>query len=258
MTYLLEDLVIDRVDLVDEGANSEAFIELFKRKELEKPMDYVEVIAKLDPEQGELIQAAIDKLAEEIIKVKEELATTEAERDELAKQVETMNTEEAPKEDEEEDNVDKLPFDEKETLKSMPQEIRDVFNKMKDQKEAAEEALRKAKEQELHTEAVNKAATMKSLPIEQDKLVDIVKTASPEILELLADASKVIGETALNEIGKNQGFEVGSTSNDVWAQIEQKAEEVVKAKSVTKAKAISIVVDENPDLYKQYLQGGAN
>ena len=33
MPYLLEDLVITRVDLVDEGANSAAFIELYKRKE---------------------------------------------------------------------------------------------------------------------------------------------------------------------------------------------------------------------------------
>ena len=33
MPYELKDLVIDRVDLVDEGANSAAFIELYKRKE---------------------------------------------------------------------------------------------------------------------------------------------------------------------------------------------------------------------------------
>ena len=66
MSYLLEDLVVDRVDLVDEGANSAAFIELFKRKERKESMDYKEVIAKMSPEQGKLVQAELDKLAEKL------------------------------------------------------------------------------------------------------------------------------------------------------------------------------------------------
>lgn len=91
MTYLLEDLVVDRVDLVDEGANSAAFIELFKRKERKESMDYKEVIAKMSPEQGKLVQTELDKLAGEVTKAKEDLATVTTERDEAKKQLDETN-----------------------------------------------------------------------------------------------------------------------------------------------------------------------
>ncbi len=274
MPYLLEDLVVDRVDLVDEGANSAAFIELFKRKERKESMDYKEVIAKMSPEQGKLVQAELDKLAGEVTKAKEDLATVTTERDEAKKQLdetneklETANDDLATakseldelKQDEGNDDATKAAFDEEETVKAMPKEARELFTKMKAQKDAAEEELRKAKDAEKHADAVAKAATLKSLPIEQDKLVGIVKSATPEILELLATVATAMDETVLGELGKSKaGTSAASTSNEAWAQIEAKANEVAKKNSISKAKAISKVVNENPDLYKQYLQGGAN
>ena len=274
MPYLLEDLVVDRVDLVDEGANSAAFIELFKRKERKESMDYKEVIAKMSPEQGKLVQAELDKLAGEVTKAKEDLATVTTERDEAKKQLdetngklETANDDlatakselDALKQDEGKDGAAKAAFDEEETMKAMPKEARELFTKMKAQKNAAEEELRKAKDAEKHAEAVAKAATLKSLPIEQAKLVELVKSATPEVLELLATVATAMDETVLGEVGKSKaGAGTASTSNEAWAQIEAKADEVAKKDSISKAKAISKVVNENPDLYKQYLQGGAN
>ena len=274
MSYLLEDLVVDRVDLVDEGANSAAFIELFKRKERKESMDYKEVIAKMSPEQGKLVQAELDKLAGEVTKAKEDLATVTTERDEAKKQLdetngklETANDDlatakselDALKQDEGKDCAAKAAFDEEETMKAMPKEARELFTKMKAQKDAAEEELRKAKDAEKHAEAVAKAATLKSLPIEQAKLVELVKGATPEVLELLATVATAMDETVLGEVGKSKaGAGTASTSNEAWAQIEAKADEVAKKDSISKAKAISKVVNENPDLYKQYLQGGAN
>jgi chromosome segregation ATPase len=274
MPYLLEDLVVDRVDLVDEGANSAAFIELFKRKERKESMDYKEVIAKMSPEQGKLVQAELDKLAGEVTKAKEDLATVTTERDEAKKQLdetngklETANDDlatakselDALKQDEGKDGAAKAAFDEEETMKAMPKEARELFTKMKAQKDAAEEELRKAKDAEKHAEAVAKAATLKSLPIEQAKLVELVKGATPEVLELLATVATAMDETVLGEVGKSKaGAGTASTSNEAWAQIEAKADEVAKKDSISKAKAISKVVNENPDLYKQYLQGGAN
>lgn len=274
MPYLLEDLVVDRVDLVDEGANSAAFIELFKRKERKESMDYKEVIAKMSPEQGKLVQAELDKLAGEVTKAKEDLATVTTERDEAKKQLdetngklETANDDlatakselDALKQDEGKDGAAKAAFDEEETMKAMPKEARELFTKMKAQKNAAEEELRKAKDAEKHAEAVAKAATLKSLPIEQAKLVELVKGATPEVLELLATVATAMDETVLGEVGKSKtGAGTASTSNEAWAQIEAKADEVAKKDSISKAKAISKVVNENPDLYKQYLQGGAN
>ena len=274
MSYLLEDLVVDRVDLVDEGANSAAFIELFKRKERKESMDYKEVIAKMSPEQGKLVQAELDKLAGEVTKAKEDLATVTTEHDEAKKQLdetngklETANDDlatakselDALKQDEGKDDAAKAAFDEEETMKAMPKEARELFTKMKAQKNAAEEELRKAKDAEKHADAVAKAATLKSLPIEQAKLVELVKGATPEVLELLATVATTMDETVLGEVGKSKaGAGTASTSNEAWAQIEAKADEVAKKDSISKAKAISKVVNENPDLYKQYLQGGAN
>lgn len=274
MPYLLEDLVVDRVDLVDEGANSAAFIELFKRKERKESMGYKEVITKMNPEQGKLIQAELDRLAGEVTKAKEDLKAKATEFEETKKQLdeangklETTNDDlakakselDALKEEENGDSKKKAAFDEEETMKAMPKEARELFTKMKAQKDAAEEELRKAKDAEKQAEAVAKAATLKSLPVEQDKLVELVKSATPDVLDVLTTLAAAMDETVLGEVGKSKaGAGTASTSNEAWAQIEAKAAEVAKKDSISKAKAISKVVNENPDLYKQYLQGGAN
>lgn len=249
MPYLLEDLVIDRVDLVDEGANSAAFIELYKRKEHKESMNYEEVIAKMKPEHAALIQAEIDRLSGEVAKSQEDLTLVTTELDEAVLKLAEADT----KEIEEDTN------DEEDILKAMPAEAREVFTKMKAQKDAAEEELRKAKESEKEAEAVSKAAELQSLPIEQDKLVGIVKSATPEVLELLKTVASTMEETTLGEIGKSTaGAGVVTDSNDAWSKIEAKADDIVKSTKISKAKAVTQVVNENPELYKQYLQGGAN
>ena len=253
MPYLLEDLVVDRVDLVDEGANSAAFISLYKRKERIETMDYKEIIAKMAPEQGKLIQAKFDELTGEVTKAKEDLAKATADletaNEDLANTKSELDTLKA--------GASAAAFDEEETMKALPKEAREILTKMKAQKDAAEQELRKAKEAEQHSEAVAKAATLKSLPVEETKLIDLCKSATPEMLDILTTVAKAMDETLLGEVGKSKAGST-STGNDAWAQIEAKAEEVAKKTNISKAKAITQVVNENPDLYKQYLQGGAN
>lgn len=268
MPYLLEDLIINRVDLVDEGANSAAFIELCKRKEQNK-MDVKEILSKMKPEHAEVIQAAIDSASEELKKAKEDLATVTKERDDAAQerddakeQLETANEEldkanselETLKADEAKAKSG-ASFDETETIKSMPEDVRAMFEKMKTQRDAAEAEVRKAKEAEQTAEAIAKAKELKAIPVEQDKLVDIIKGASTDLLDLLTVVNAAIEGTVLDEVGKSHTNGGGA---DAWSKIEAKAEEVVKRDSVTKAKAISTVIKENPELYKEYLQGGAN
>ena len=57
----LKRLKIDRVDLVPEGANSAAFVTLYKGKEM-KSMDATEILSKLKPEHAAVIQAELDSL----------------------------------------------------------------------------------------------------------------------------------------------------------------------------------------------------
>lgn len=281
MPNLVIDLDIDRVDFVDEGANSASFIELYKRKERSNNMDVKEILSKMKPEHAAVIEDAISK-------AKEDLATVTAERDsvqqDLAKAKEDLGaatTELANKTSEIEalkakgctrtydeegcKNCDKRAsckkaaegtgFDEEETIKSMPEAAREMFAKMKAQKDAAEEELRKSKEAEQHAEAVAKAAQLKALPVASDKLVEVIKGCSPEMLDVLTTISSAIEGTVLGEVGKSRG---GSAGADAWGKIELKAEEIAKRDSVTKQKAVSIAIKENPELYKEYLQGGAN
>jgi len=268
MPYLLEDLTINRVDLVDEGANSAAFIELYKRKET-SVMDVNEILSKMKPEHSQVIQEAIDKANEDLAKAKEELATVTTERDNVAKERDDAQAQlDAANEDLEntKSELESLKeetgkansgaaFDETETIKSMPQAARDVFEKMKAQKEAAEEEVRKAKEEKETNDAIAKAKELKAIPMEQDKLVGIIKGANADVLDLLTVVNAAIEGTVLDEVGKSH---TGGNAGDAWAKIESKADTIATRDSVTKQKAISIAIKENPELYKEYLRGGAN
>lgn len=290
MPYLLEDLVVDRVDLVDEGANSAAFIELYKRKEQVATMDIKEILSKMKPEHSAVIQAELDKLSGDITKTKADLATVTSERDtatqdlvkakndltaandELGKtrsELETLKAKgsgECTCDGEADENgtckacgkpkpKKKADFDEEETLKSLPEAARAMFAKMRAQKEAAEEEVRKAKEAEKTAEAVAKAAELKALPIESEKLVGVLKNCGADMIDVLTTINAAIEGTVLSEVGKGSS---GSGGTDAWSKIEAKADEIAKRDNVTKQKAVSIAIKENPDLYKEYLQGGAN
>ena len=285
MPYLLEDLVIDRVDLVDEGSNSAAFVELYKGKETRHAMDVKEILSKMKPEHASVLEEAINKAKEETARVQGELEEVTKSRDEATENLKTANEELAKANSELEVLKGKVPcecegeadesgvckscgkpkiakasFDESEVLKGMPEAARQYFEKMKMQKEAAEEEVRKAKEAEVTAEAVAKAKELKALPVDEDKLVDIIKSASSDVLDLLATVNAAIEGTVLDEVGKSnaKGANVSTDANGAWAKIEAKADEVAKRDNITKAKAVSVVIKENPDLYKEYLQGGAN
>lgn len=287
MTTLLEDLVIDRVDLCDEGANSEAFIELFKRKE-QSSMDVKEVLSKMKPEHAKLIQDAMDASAASLKEAQDSVAAITKERDdakaelvatqrslaETQKALDDMKEEHKPHPDgcdcpeckakreaatKDSKGSGNASFDQTETFKSMPKEVQDYLATLKTQKEAAESELRKSKEAAAEAEAVAKAESLKAIPVEKEKLVGILKTATPELIELLTVVNTAIEGTVLGEVGKSAQNSTGSANaNDAWAKIDAKAAELAKSNNITKAKAVSEVIRENPELYREYLEGGAN
>lgn len=287
MSTLLEDLVIDRVDLCDEGANSEAFIELFKRKE-QSSMDVKEVLSKMKPEHAKLIQDAMNASAASLKEAQDSVAAITKERDDAMtkldatkrlladanKALDDMKEEHKPHPDgcdcpeckakreaaaKDSKGSGNASFDQTETFKSMPKEVQDYLATLKTQKEAAESELRKSKEAAAEAEAVTKAESLKAIPVEKEKLVGILKTATPELIELLTVVNTAIEGTVLGEVGKSAQNSTGSAdANDAWSKIDAKAAELTKSKGITKAKAVSEVIRENPDLYREYLKGGAN
>jgi multidrug efflux pump subunit AcrA (membrane-fusion protein) len=285
MPYELKDLMVNRVDLVDEGANSAAFIELYKRKETQTPMDYEEILSKMKPEHVDVIRGVVEAKDAELSKAREDLevatqslADTEsklnAANDELAKantELETLKAKDGNCECDGEADEDgkckscgkpkkSAALDETETLKSMPEAARALFEKMRAQKEAAEEQIRKANAERVEAEAIAKAASLKAIPVEQSKLVDILKSCSPEVADLLTSINSAIEATVLDEVGKNKGNGASTghnTSDEAWEKLEKKAEEIAKRDGVTVEKAMSTALSENPELYHEYLTGGA-
>lgn len=244
------DLVVDRVDLVDEGANSAAFIKLYKRKEMETGMDFNEIISKLKPEHAEIIQAELAKAKTEVPEeIAKELSDTKVELESTKVELEKFKTEvNKSKEPAKEDDFE-------EVLKSLDPAVQKVFKSMQAQKEAAEQVAKQLNAQKEEEEAIEKAKTLKALPVEEEKLVQVVKGVSDEVYEILKSAAKVLEESEIfEEVGKGKS---GAGSTDAWSKIEKKADEIAKRDGVTKEKAIGVVINENPELYKEYLSGGA-
>lgn len=278
MPNLIIDLIVDRVDLVEEGANSAAFIELYKRKE-PKPMTVEEILQELSPEHAEVLKTKItagEQAETDLAKAKEDLVQATADLDK-AKQAAEDAERKLPCECEgeaDENGVckecgrtkqakskDGMAFDETETMKSLPKEVREYLEVAKTRAEAAETELRKARQQKIEDDAITKAASLKSIPVDQKVLVSVLKTASKEVVEVLEAANKAIDTTVLNEVGKaaHAGTFTAGDSNAAWNKIEAEADKLVKSADgkVTKAKAIARIIKEQPELYKQYLDGGA-
>ncbi len=276
MPYKLEDLVIDRVDLVDEGANSEAFITLYKRKE--SSMKLEEIIAGLKPDHAAVVTKALEDKDKLVAKATEDLTTAQSKIEMLEKAATPASGHidqpfvtrddddgEAPDGDNDCDDRKKeagnnsQSFDEDQTLKAMPAEVRELYKSMQNRLVAAEAAVKKAADEKIHADAIAKAATLKAIPVATDKLVEVIKSATPGVLEILETVSTALEATALSEVGKS-GLESTFTksANAAWEKIEKAAGELAEKNGYTLQKGISEVIAQQPKLYQDYLDGGAN
>ncbi len=266
MATQLKSLKINRVDLVPEGANSAAFITLYKGKE-GKPMEFEEILEKMKPEHADVIKAKLDEV--ELAKADAEAKLAEAleKAKEACKKADDAG---AAEDDEDEEEVDKADtknegttsFDEDETLlKSLPPEAQKFISGLNERLAAAEEFAKSAAAREKHAEAVKKAADLKALPIENDLLVSTIEKSSEEFVDVLTAIAKGIEATVLTEVGSNDAGSFSKSASDAFDAMSQEASKIAKDRGVTVEKAMSIVMDEKPELYKEYLKslgGGSN
>ena len=268
----LKRLKIDRVDLVPEGANSAAFVTLYKGKEM-KSMDATEILSKLKPEHAAVIQAEFDSLK----KAKEdaEKACEEAKKacDAAATQTQSGNPDDEDTKKANGGQSQAKPdstlsakaaegttsFDEDETLtKGLDPQVVAFIDQLKKQKAAAEEVAKEAIAKERHANAVTKAAELKALPIEESQLVAFIEKSNDETIDLLSAIAKGIESTVLSEEGANTSQTFTKSSSAAWEKIEKEAQRLASERGVTVAKATGMVISEQPELYKEYLEGGAN
>ena len=268
----LKRLKIDRVDLVPEGANSAAFVTLYKGKEM-KSMDATEILSKLKPEHAAVIQAELDSLK----KAKEE-AEQACEEAKKACEAAAAQTQSGNPDDEDTKKANggqsqakpdntlsakaaegTTSFDEDETLtKGLDPQVVAFIDQLKKQKAAAEEVAKEAIAKERHANAVAKAAELKALPIEESQLVAFIEKSNDETVDLLSAIAKGIESTVLSEEGSNTSQTFTKSSSAAWEKIEKEAQRLASERGVTVAKATGMVISEQPELYKEYLEGGAN
>lgn len=263
----LKRLKIDRVDLVPEGANSAAFVTLYKGKEM-KSMDATEILSKLKPEHATVIQAELDSLK----KAKEDAEKACEEAKKACEAAATQTTSGNPDdEDTKKANSNQsqakpakategtTSFDEDETLtKGLDPQVVAFIDQLKKQKAAAEEVAKEAIAKERHANAVTKAAELKALPIEESQLVAFIEKSNDETVDLLSAIAKGIESTVLSEEGSNTSQTFTKSSSAAWEKIEKEAQRLASERGVTVAKATGMVISEQPELYKEYLEGGAN
>lgn len=263
----LKNLKINRVDLVPEGANSAAFVTLFKGKEL-KPVDFEELMHKMKPEYATVINEHVSAL----LKAKDESdaalstanATIASLQTDLEKAKQDKEAAEAAAEEAKKATEGTTSFDEDEQLaksiEGLDPQVREYFERITKQKDAAEEIAKAALAKEKRAEAEAKAEELKALPVEKAKLVDFIEKSNDTAgIEMLSAIAKGIEATVLTEVGKSNATDTFTVSaEDAWGKIEASAKDIAKSRNISKEAAVAAVISEQPDLYREYLKGGAN
>lgn len=264
------DTKLDRVDLVEEGSCSEAYILMYKGKEgaLKVSKERVEaILAKMKPEyatevreyfEGEIEKAKCKKSEEdnEMKQTKEELQKAQDELKKAQDDLKCVNDELA-KANKELEDVKKSKCDEEpdfeEVLKSAPENMRGFLKQLK---QSQDEALAKAKELEaerVHNEAVAKAKELSVLPVEEAELVDLLKSKEGAVVTpMLEKIAKSIGEAGLlDEKGTGSNY----NNNDEHADISAKISSLAKSKNITLEKAAIELFKADPEAYAKYNGG---
>lgn len=263
MPNLILDLIIDRVDLVDEGANAASFIKMYKRKGTEEVMDFEKILKSLKPEHAQVVTDEIakakaeatptdeeatakKKLADdELADVTDKVAKAKLELGTVTKDVAKAKTSVEP--------------DFEEVMKGLDPAVQSYFKIMKAKQEAAEAVAKDASDKAEQEVAISKAKELKSLPVEEAKLVEVVKNLSPEIFEILKSANKAIEDGGLlDEVGIAKAKQTAGTASAAWDNIEKAAAAIASDQKVTIEKARTLAIKENPELYREYLKGDVN
>lgn len=229
----LVDLSLDAVALCNQGANTRADILLCKRKEKTvMPQTFEELMKGLEPDAAALVTKHINGLQ----------ATDQTTISQLQSKIAEL-----------EKSVQQTP------LPAAQQE--DVFKgaspAMLAEIEKMRNALQSMQEQQLADLAEKRYQACKSIPVEEAKLKDVLKSASPAMLEVLKAAAAAIEKGLMQPKGSEvDGFmQTPGSANAAYGALETAAKAIMTAKSVTFEAAFTEACTQNPDLYKKYVEG---
>ena len=145
-------------------------------------------------------------------------------------------------------------------LSGVPEDQRPIIEalwKQSERSELLEKQLQEEKDQRLVKQFVEKAQGFVNLPIKADEIGPVFKAIAekaPKEFEQVDSLLKAVDEA----LGQSKLFkEIGSShqgASNAWDKVEQMATQIVqKDESITKEQAITRVLEQNPDLYSEYL-----
>lgn len=271
MAKKLTNLKITKVSLVDEGACSAAHITLFKQKKGGSEMTFEEMMESLSEEQQAIIKAKFDAQNEELEEAKKAFSEKEEELEKVKQEKKDLETKASETEEEEEEEDDlaieadsedgvtkaKEELTEEEILKNVDPAVKEMIQKAKSEAEVHKQALIKMKEEKEVAQLTEIAKSINNVGTEEAQLVSMLKKAKSvdvefynEVLKTLQVANNIIADS---ELLKEKGQSFAGNDVDAWSKVDAKADEIAKARNVSKAKATNIVIDEFPELYQAYL-----
>lgn len=124
-----------------------------------------------------------------------------------------------------------------------------------------EESIKKQEDEKLTRDYVEIAKGYTNIainPLEFGKVLKEIAVSNPEAAKAVQEVLKST-DAALKDAGIFK--EIGSSASgasDAWGKIEAIAKEIVEKEKVTNAVAITKALEQNPDLYSEYLKEGGN
>lgn len=234
------DLQLRAVALCAEGANSRADIILAKRKENEAmptPKTFEELLKSLQPEVAQILQKHIEGIQ---AKAADDCAKLNSQVEELSKKVTELEKERPAAAAEQPTDV----------LKGVSPEVAELFKKQQNMIDGLladrAEALAKARFEKC-----------KAIPADETSLKEVLKTASPAVVDILEKAAAAIVEKTHTPEGTtgNPQF-VGTSANDLYGQLEKSAKDIMKSNSgMTFEAAFTEACNRDPETYRKYTEG---
>ena len=290
MPNVLTDLDVAEVSLVKKPANKRAFL-LFKQLdeggeervpdlkeklielitseaplELEEKLELIEGQEGLTEECREIVKEVVKVLRAYKADLPEDILEVIAELAELKLPERIVDQKPRAEEEEKIEIMAGFPRPIKKAdgsydLSGVPKEQRAIVEALWKQAERADQLakeLREEKELRIRKEFEERAKQFDNLPISAEELGRILqafhekaKEEYDKIERLLRAVNEALGQS---EILKELGSSYNGTSGGAWTKIEKLAQGLIqKDANLTKEKAISIVLEANPQLYAESL-----
>lgn len=142
-------------------------------------------------------------------------------------------------------------------MEAVPAEMKESVEKLFKQMTDAQALIKKAEDDKLTAEYIEKAKALKNIAQKPEEFGIILKQitqAAPEQAKTLYEILKA-ADASLSKAGLFA--EIGTSGNGeattAWGKIEKSAEAMATKEKITKAEAVSRIMEENPQLYNDYL-----